>query len=165
MTKGKYKQFSYRLIEAMKSNGHTDSRSPNGICMNTLAEFAGASVQICRRYIRGDALPDYDKVVSMATHLKISSSWLLFGEKDATKFTQIDADLMSYIVQRCSVLYFGESEKTDEFVQFLMKLIREVQKINGNRETLEHVINLALDSVTFFYASHEKKPSKRHECA
>ena len=165
MTKGKYKQFSYRLIDAMKANGHTDSRSPNGISMDTLAEFAGASVQICRRYIRGDALPDYDKVVSIATHLKISPSWLLFGEKDATKFTQIDADLMSYIVQKCSVLYFGAGEKTDEFVQFLMKLIREVQKINGNRETLEHVINLALDSVASFHATHEKKQSKRHDYA
>ena len=89
----------------------------------------------------------------------------MFGEKDVTKYTQIDADLMSYIVQRCSALYFGANERTDEFVQFLMKLIREVQKINGNRETLEHVINLALDSVTSFHATHEATPPKQHQYA
>lgn len=165
MTKGKYKSFSYRLIDAMKTNGYIDSRSPNGICMNTLAEFSGASVQICRRYIRGDALPDYDRIVSIATHLKIAPSWLLFGEKDASQFTQIDTELMSYILHRCSELYFGTNEKTHEFTQFVMKLIREVQKIGGHREMLEHVINLALDSVTAFHATHDQTQSMRHESA
>ncbi|MBY0377336.1 MAG: transcriptional regulator, partial [Gammaproteobacteria bacterium] len=61
MVRGKYKKFSNRLIDAMKLNGYGASRSPNRICMKTLSKFAGASEQICRRYIRGDALPDYDK--------------------------------------------------------------------------------------------------------
>ena len=133
--------------------------------IRTLAEFAGASEQICRRYIRGDALPDYDKVVSIATHLKISPSWLLFGENDGSKLTQIDNELMGYIINRCSVLYFGLDEKTEEFTQFVIQLIREVQKINGNRETLEHVINLALDSVTSFHAKHDETQLKQHEYA
>lgn len=165
MTKGKYKPFSHRLLDAMKTNGHTDSRSPNGICMNTLAEFAGASVQICRRYVRGDALPDYDKIVSIATHLKISPSWLLFGEKDSSKFTQIDNELLLYIITRCSELYFGKNEETEEFSQFVIKLVKEVQKINGNPETLEHVIDLALDSVHSYHASREKSKRKIKEHA
>jgi len=50
----------------LKDKGHTASRSPNGICIRTLAEFVGASEQICRRYIRGVALPDYEKIIDLA---------------------------------------------------------------------------------------------------
>jgi len=81
MDKGQYQDFSKRLMEAMKAKGYLASRSPKGICIQTLAQFAGASEQICRRYVRGDALPDYEKITKIAHSLQISPGWLLFGEQ------------------------------------------------------------------------------------
>ena len=98
----KYTNFSNRLLTAMKTNGHIASRSPNGICIKTLAEFAGASEQICRRYVRGDALPDYEKIINIATQLNTSPGWLLFGEQEQPKAVPlkniIDDDSMMLIM-------------------------------------------------------------------
>ncbi|MFA6302111.1 MAG: hypothetical protein WC627_03145 [Legionella sp.] len=102
MTLGKYKDFSNRLIEAMKSKGHIASRSPSGICIQTLAKFAGASEQICRRYLRGDALPDYDKVKQIADGLHVNPGWLLFGDEGHSKTSknQTDEILLHYILKQ-----------------------------------------------------------------
>ncbi|STX97364.1 transcription factor [Legionella pneumophila] len=80
MSKGPYQSFANRLISALKDRGYTASRSPNGICIKTLAEFTGASEQICRRYIRGDALPDYEKVKQLAFHLQVNQAGYYLGK-------------------------------------------------------------------------------------
>ncbi|TIE23194.1 transcriptional regulator, partial [Legionella pneumophila] len=46
MSKGPYQTFANRLISTLKEKGYSASRSPNGICIKTLAEFTGASEQI-----------------------------------------------------------------------------------------------------------------------
>lgn len=162
MTKGKYKKFANRLVDAMRSNGHSASRSPNGICMKTLSEFAGASEQICRRYIRGDALPDYDKVINIAACLKVSPGWLLFGEQEAPSVIHqsniINDDLMHYILKESQALYRDEAGGLDDYADFVMGLIREVREIDTSNENLEKIINLALGSIS----SYKEKRNKSH---
>lgn len=154
MTKGKYKKFSSRLIDAMKINGHGASRSPNGICMKTLSEFAGASEQICRRYIRGDALPDYDKVINIAACLNVSPGWLLFGEQEQSNVTHqsnhLDDNLMHYILNKSHVLYLDDSGDMEDYADFVMGLIREVREIDTSKENLEKIVNLALGSISSY---------------
>ena len=154
MAKGKYNNFSNRLVEAMKLNGYTASRSPSGICIKTLSEFAGASEQICRRYIRGDALPDYEKVVNLATLLKVSPGWLLFGEGDhrvsAPKAKTVDDDLMHYILNKSHRLYREEQGNTDDYADFVLGLIREIREIDTSRENLEKLINFAMSSISTY---------------
>ena len=154
MNAGKYKNFSNRLIDAMKVNGHIASRSPNGICITTLSKFAGASEQICRRYIRGDALPDYEKVMNIAKSLNTSPGWLLFGEEKKSEEPQrpktIDDDLLRYILDKSHHLYREEVGNTDDYADFVIELIRVVRSIDTANENLEKIIDLALGSISSF---------------
>lgn len=163
MATGKYKDFSDRLIDTMKSCGHVASRSPSGICMKTLSEFAGASEQICRRYIRGDALPDYEKIITIAEHLNISPGWLLFGEPASSKTdnqsNQIDDDLLHYILSKSHHLYLEESENTDDFADFVIELLHDVREISTSKENLQKIIVLAVNSISSFK---EKRSKKSH---
>ena len=154
MARGKYKSFSNRLVEAMKSNGHIASRSPSGICMTTLAEIADASEQICRRYIRGDALPDYDRVVRIAASLTVSPGWLLFGDQDLPEIAlqpkPVDDDLLHYILTKSFQLYREETGNTDDYADFVLGLIHDVREIDTSKENLHKIIGLAVCSISSF---------------
>ena len=151
--RGKYKKFSTRLIDTMKMNGYGVSRSPHGICMKTLAEFAGASEQICRRYIRGDALPDYDKIINIAENLNVSPGWLLFGEQQSNMsnlFGRTDDALIQYILTQSHMLFRDDPDATDDYADFVIGLIKEVREIDAPKESLEKIINLALSSISSY---------------
>lgn len=159
MTNGKYKNFSNRLIDTMKSSGYIASRSPSGICMRALSEFTGASEQICRRYIRGDALPDYEKVKNLAKHLQVNPGWLLFGDEGypATAKDQIDESLLHYILKQSHHLYRYTPDNNDDYADFVLGLIKEVRTIDTSKENLLKVIDLAIGSISSY-----EKTQKKH---
>lgn len=157
MVNGKYKNFSNRLIDAMKLKGYVTSRSPNGICMKTLSQFAGASEQICRRYIRGAALPDYDKLINIAACLNVLPGWLLFGEKTQSEAEQqSNDDLLQYILKASHHLYREESAN-DEYADFVLGLLRDIRKIDTSKANLLKIIDLAIDSISSYKAKQTKK--------
>lgn len=148
--RGKYKEFSYRLIKAMQERGYQTTRSPSGVCMRTLSEIVGASEQICRRYVRGDALPEYDKVIRIALNLQVSPGWLLFGEENNIVVRQemlIDDDLLYYILTKSHEIYQSGQYSVKDYADFVMRLIKEVREIRTSKENLEKIINLALGSI------------------
>ena len=161
MATGKYKSCSTRLIDAMKSTGYVASRSPSGICMTTLAAFAGASEQICRRYIRGDALPDFEKVIKIAMRLDVSPGWLLFGESEqpneAVQSKMIDDDLLHYILTKSYRLYREETGNTDDYADFVLGLIHDVREIDTSKENLHKIIELAVGSISSFKEKRSKQ--------
>ena len=152
MTEFVYKDFSERLVSTMKLRGFTASRSPNGICMKSLAEFADASEQICRRYIRGEALPSYEKVISIASHLKVAPGWLLFGEQQGPS-KMIDESLLDYILKATHPLFVGNSE---DFSDFVLGLLKDIRDIDTSDENIFKLIDLAVSSI----ASFQKKQNK-----
>lgn len=153
MSAQKYKAFANRLIEAMKLKGYTASRSPSGICMKTLAQFVDASEQICRRYVRGDALPDYEKILLLSEHLDISPGWLLFGEEKhlgAQNPLATNDDLLHYILKKSHYLYKEEIGSTDDYADFVLELVRDVRDIDTSKENLEKIIDLAVSSISSY---------------
>src|SRR5215207_3682155 len=74
------KQFAYRLRDAMLAAGFNSQRSTSGVCIHKLAEITGYSVQICRKYLRGEAIPEPVKLIEIAKKLQVSPGWLLFGD-------------------------------------------------------------------------------------
>ncbi|MCE3044173.1 helix-turn-helix domain-containing protein [Legionella sp. 16cNR16C] len=161
MSKGPYQSFANRLIHTLKDKGHTASRSPNGICIKTLAEFTGASEQICRRYIRGDALPDYEKVKQLAQHLQINPGWLLFGEEEYSepKKSEIDEALLHYILKQSHHLYPVSHGSNDDYADFVLGLIKEVRAIDTSENNLLKIIDLAIGSISSY---EEKRKQKSH---
>jgi len=159
MDTGHYQSFANRLIDLMKAQGFTASRSPNGICIKTLAGFVGASEQICRRYIRGDALPDYEKVKQLAAHLKTNPGWLLFGEEGypAPSKNVIDEALLHYILKQSHHLYRNSQGGNDDYAEFVLGLVRDVREIDTSKENLLKIIDLAIGSISSYEGTRNKQ--------
>ena len=144
-----YSDFAKRLTQALKLRGHVSSRSPNGICMKTLASFADASEQICRRYMRGVALPSHDKIIRIARALKVSPAWLLFGETlVAQESTNQDDEVLAYLLTHALRLY--PQTQVEEYVDFILSLHKEIQEIQTSKANLLKIIDLALGSLKSF---------------
>ena len=139
----------------MKNAGFHSSRSPSGICIQKLAEITGASLQICRRYIRGEALPDYEKILKIANDLNVSPGSLLFGklnELDAKKNDSIliKEDVLRHFLRKIDEFSPFLFKKLDNTPEFLMELITNVSAIDISCEQLKKIIDLAFNSTRKF---------------
>lgn len=148
--------FASRMINVMNDAGYSDSRSPSGICVKKLAELMGVSEQICRRYLRRDAVPDHHKVLKVALALNVSPGWLLFGEQNnigekSQHYLNISDELLHYILEKSQRLYASDPGHADDYPDFVMELIRDVQSINtDDPETLKKIIDVAIGSICAF---------------
>lgn len=152
------KQFAYRLRDAMIAAGFNSQRSTSGVCIHKLSEITGYSLQICRKYLRGEAIPEPVKLAEIATKLQVSPGWLLFGEAHndpglSQNKISISKSLLHYIFTKAANLYNG-SLKENEIPDFLMELIHDVSMINANEEQSKKIIDLALASVKHFSQPH-----------
>ncbi len=152
------KQFAYRLRDAMIAAGFNSQRSTSGVCIHKLAEITGYSLQICRKYLRGEAIPEPLKLAEIATKLHVSPGWLLFGDSHNDQGISqdkiaISKSLLHYIFTRAASLYNSPLQE-QEVPDFLMELIHDVSLINANDEQSKKIIDLALASVKHFSHPH-----------
>ena len=148
------KQFAYRLRDAMLEAGFNSQRSTSGVCIHKLAEITGYSVQICRRYLRGEAIPEPGKLVEIAQHLRVSPGWLLFGDQNQVERNPehqlvLSKNLLHYMFTMVGSLYTS-SRRHDEIADFLTALIADMEQIKAPEEQLKKIIDLALSSVKHF---------------
>ncbi|STY28098.1 putative transcriptional regulator [Legionella wadsworthii] len=153
-------QFAGRLRDAMIAAGFNSKRSTSGVCIHTLSEITGYSVQICRKYLRGEAIPDPLKLMEIAAKLHVSPGWLLFGDATNDQIglqekVLIDKNLLQYIFIKASCLYRGDLLE-QEISGFLMGLIHDVSLISAEEEQAKKIIDLALASVKHFSHALEK---------
>lgn len=153
------RQFAGRLRDAMIAAGFNSKRSTSGVCIHTLSEITGYSVQICRKYLRGEAIPDPLKLMEIAAKLHVSPGWLLFGDATndqvGSQKVLIDRNLLQYIFIKASCLYRGDLLE-QEISGFLMGLIHDVSLISAEEEQAKKIIDLALASVKHFSPALEK---------
>jgi transcriptional regulator with XRE-family HTH domain len=148
------KQFAYRLRDAMIIAGFNSQRSISGVCIHKLAEITGYSLQICRKYLRGKAIPEPVKLVEIAAKLNVSPGWLLFGDNHNDSFMPedrivVNKNLLYYIFTHATELYTN-SLLGDELPDFLLELISDIDKINATEEQSKKIIDLALSSIKRF---------------
>ena len=148
------KQFAYRLRDSLIAAGFNSERSTSGVSIHKLAEITGYSPQICRKYLRGQALPEPAKLVEIAAQLHVSPGWLLFGDRcedrnlSNDKLT-ISKNLIHYIFERAYPLY-NSGRTQDEISEFLMELVNDVSQINATDAQSKKIIDLALSSAVHF---------------
>lgn len=147
-------QFAKRLRDALLSAGFNSPRSTSGVSIHKLAEITGYSVQICRKYLRGEAIPEANKLAEIAEKLKVSPGWLLFGctgeEKNPeNEEIKINKNVLHYIFIKASHLYNME-DLQHEVPNFLLELIKDLTLINANEEQSKKIIDLAIASVRHF---------------
>jgi len=147
-------QFAYRLRDAMIAAGFNSPRSSSGVSMNKLAEITGYSLQICRKYLRGAALPEPAKLMEIAQKLNVSAGWLLFGEahnlpnESSGKIT-LSKNLLRYILSKAACLY-NDKSKVAEVSDFLVELFNDLSQINADEEQSKKIVDLALSSIRHF---------------
>lgn len=148
------KQFAQRLRDALIEAGFSSPRSTSGINIHKLAEITGYSLQICRKYLRGLALPEPAKLMDIAKALHVSPGWLLFGDSHRDQFIAeesicIDKKLLHYIFIQAKSLY-NAPLSYEEIADFLLELSNDISTIHASEEQSKKIIDLALSSVKHF---------------
>lgn len=145
--------FACRLRDSMIAAGLNSPRSTSGVCIHKLAEITGYSVQICRRYLRGESIPEPTMLIKIASKLQVSPGWLLFGDgvnqSPQSEEIVISKNLLHYIFTRAGPLY-NASHKENEISDFLVELVSDVSKINANEQQSKKIIDLTLSSLKHF---------------
>jgi hypothetical protein len=143
-------EFARRLHQSMIAAGHLSERSSSGIDIKKLVEISGHSAQICRKYLRGQAMPEPVKLAEIAMKLHVSPGWLLFGDVPGVSphFT-ISKELLHYMFTHASKLY-RTGRPVDEIADFLLDVATDVSQINADEEQSKRIIDLTLSSVTYF---------------
>lgn len=147
------KQFSYRLRDALLAAGFDSQRSPTGVCTLKLAEITGYSVQICRRYLRGKAIPDALKLREIAEKLEVSPGWLLFGEHERnnqkSRVINLSEELLHYLLIKNTAL-LKTAASTEAIAQFLVHLVADIDRMNVTDEQAKKIIDIAITSAHQF---------------
>ncbi|MFZ4077278.1 MAG: helix-turn-helix domain-containing protein [Legionellaceae bacterium] len=147
--------FASRLHEAMRTAGHASGRSTSGIDIHQLVEITGYSAQMCRKYLRGEAMPEPIKLHEIAQRLGVSPGWLLFGHATETteKFPQtyihINQHCLRTLFEKAETLY-EQQKNTTQRTDFLMNLVHNISQTNLSEAQSHQMIDLALTSATHF---------------
>lgn len=150
------KKFAGRLRDTLIAAGFYSPRSTSGVSIHKLAELTGYSLQICRKYLRGQAIPEPAKLSEIARKLHVSPGWLLFGDDDNCQNNNnitIRSNLLHYIFTHAGELY-NDVRTGDEIADFLLDLAHDISHINANEEQSKKIIDLALSSAKHFSHSH-----------
>ncbi len=146
-------QFADRLRASLIKSEYGSNRSPYGVNINKFAKMTGYSPQICRRYLRGEAIPEPNKLAEIANELKVSPGWLLFGDchtatlDDNENKITISKDLLHYIFTHANNLYTSKNTQKEMLPKFLLELTNNVSQINTDNEQSKKIIDLALFSI------------------
>ncbi|MCX7118243.1 MAG: helix-turn-helix domain-containing protein [Legionellales bacterium] len=148
------RQFAQRLRETMIAAGFNSHRSPSGVNIKKLSEISGHSLQICRKYLRGQTIPEPLKLTEIARMLHVSPGWLLFGDShhDASAETNqlsISKSLLHYLLSQASPLYHS-THSGESITDFLVELTQNVSQMNAKEEQSKQIIDLALSSIRHF---------------
>jgi hypothetical protein len=86
-----------RIQKAARLRGHTSDRSKSGVDIQKLADATGSSYEMARRYAEGAAVPPPDAVREIGRWLKVSVTWLLFGDGAMEGASSVDVTTL----QKC----------------------------------------------------------------
>lgn len=148
-------QFAHRLRDAMLSAGFSSKRSTSGVCIHKLADITCYSVQICRKYLRGEAIPEPNKLIDIAYALNVAPGWLLFGDSyqtcgiAANNTLVIQKNVLRYIFKHAYTLY-NVPDLNDERTDFFLALAEDISQIAADELQAKQIIDLALRSAAHF---------------
>lgn len=83
-----------RIQKAARARGFTSERSKSHVDVQAMADATGSSYEMARRYAEGAAAPKPDAVHRIAAWLRVSPTWLLYGEGPMEGSSDIDIHLL-----------------------------------------------------------------------
>ena len=145
------KSFALRLRNSLIAAGYHSTRSPSGVDIHRFSVMTGYSPQICRKYLRGQALPESSKLVDIAEQLNVSPGWLLFGDCHSSnpgehhKIT-ISKDLLHYIFSHVSKLSQPDCPNALQLSNLFLTLTADISQMNADPDQSKKIVDLALFS-------------------
>ena len=145
--------FAERLRTSLINAGYQSSRTASGAHVIRFAQAIGYSPQICRKYLRGEAIPEPQKLYEIAAHLNVAPGWLLFGDSHAKEDLQtnkitISKNLLHHLFKHISELCSPMSGP-QYLPQFWLELTQDIQELNTDEEQSKKIIDLALSSYKY----------------
>jgi transcriptional regulator with XRE-family HTH domain len=148
-------RFAIRLRDTLIAAGYSSTRTPSGVDIFEFAKLIGHSPQICRKYLRGQAIPSSSKLEGIATTLRVSPGWLLFGDchshhilSETNKIT-INKELLHYIFSHMAALYHPNLSH-HQLPDFFLELTQDISQIDADPEQSKKIVDLALSSAKQF---------------
>lgn len=146
------KQFASRLRDALLTAGLHSDRSISGVCIHSLSEMMGYSLQICRKYLKGETIPEPLKLIELATKLNVSPGWLLFGDlgqspSSNTEDYLINKNILHYIFEQAQSL--PQTLNPKPAANYLLELCKTLSQVNASKEDLIKMIDLAFSSLKY----------------
>jgi transcriptional regulator with XRE-family HTH domain len=142
--------FAFRLRQSMIDAGFASMKSTSGVNLQSLVDITGYSLQICRKYLRGEAIPEPLKLLEIAQALNISPGWLLYGDSPETaspkQGIKIQPEILEYILLK-SHRFMQNNPLGDESPRFLLDLIQRISQIKTEDAQSRQIIDLAFASL------------------
>lgn len=124
------RDFASRLRQAALLRGFISDRSRSGVDVVALAAAVESSYEMARRYAEGIAMPKPEVVLLISRWLRVSSSWLMYGEGEM----EGDPDIDPVLLERClraveeAQQSAGIQLPTDRLAQLVAALYREARQ-------------------------------------
>lgn len=151
------KNFGLRLLDLMQQADLKSEKSKAKVKVTKLAEISQCSVQMARKYVMGEALPDVNTIYKIARWLNVSPGWLLFGEESKLpdnisqkNLVIIENDLLKHILAK-SINLVKYVKDTNELVNFITDVINDTTQIEANEETILKLIDISINSAMRFH--------------
>lgn len=146
--------FAERLRSSLINAGFNSSRSATGVDILKFAKTISHTPQICRKYLRGETIPEPAKLAEIASHLNVSPGWLLFGEshgkqdKESNKIT-INKNILHHLFIHINQLY-SKDGAYEALPNFWLELTEDLQDFSSQEDKSKKIIDIALSAFKHF---------------
>lgn len=159
---------SERLKEALKKRGLRSTTSIMGVQTAPLAKYLGVSVQTIRKYLTGEATPDLSKIIQISEFLKVSPSWLAFGENTTLSDNSINIfEIKKIFIQEIFEGLFKnileiklDEDLLDSIYDFLYGIINDIAQLESSDEMKLRLIKTSITSASIMEKIKWKKNLK-----
>lgn len=156
--------FAERLRISLIKAGYTSNRSSTGVDIMKFANVIQYTPQICRKYLRGETIPEPQKLSEIAQHLQVSPGWLLFGDSHSFEALEnhkitINKNILHHLFTHISQLCSPQNS-SDKLPNFWLELTEDLQEFNQNEEKSKKIIDMALSSYKHFAQIKDLEPKK-----
>ena len=157
-------KFANRLTQELKNKGLISNASSSGVQVIQMAKAINCSSQMVRRYVLGEALPDYFVAIKIAEWLGVSPGWLIFGDEfngfnnDSNNQEQIkiEKEVLEYALENLIPL-INSSKNQKEIISFIVSILFDASYISADNQKIKKIIDMAVNSVKHFSQTTEKK--------
>ncbi len=146
--------FSNQLRRVLIERGKKSPHSILGADANFLAEIAGCSVTMARRYLQGKGVPEEAILNKIAKWAKVEPAWLLYGESQNAQVESLPLDkklwveIFNYLRPHLIDNKLNK-ERFEKLINFSIDIYENVYLLDIPFEEKSKIISLMAQSIEF----------------